>query len=67
MFVKPMPGLLVPDPSALMPAQRFLPPEGREVPDNEYWRRRLADKEVTLVEVPSAEVTLATPPKRGKE
>jgi hypothetical protein len=46
MFVKPAPGLLVPDPDAAAHA-RWLPPEGREVPETEYWRRRLADGDVT--------------------
>jgi hypothetical protein len=32
---------------------RHLPAEGAEVPDTEYWRRRIADGDVILV--PAAE------------
>lgn len=49
MRVRPArPGLLVPDPDAA-PHNRFLPAEGRDVPDTEYWRRRLADGDVVRV------------------
>jgi hypothetical protein len=49
MRVRPAkPGLLIPDPDA--PAhERWLPAEGRVVPDTEYWRRRLADGDVIPV------------------
>mgnify|MGYP000028188221 CR=1 FL=1 len=30
----------------------FLPIEGREVPDSDYWQRRLRDKDVTSEPVP---------------
>lgn len=58
MIVKPaLPELLVPDPEAA-PHERWLPAEGRAVPDTEYWRRRLRDGDV--VPVGPAE------PKKGK-
>lgn len=41
--VVPAPGRAVPDPLA----GDLLPAEGREVPDNVWWRRRLADGDVT--------------------
>jgi hypothetical protein len=55
MFVKPAAGLSVPDPER----RNHLPPEGDEVPDNEYWRRRIIDGDVT--------VTPATKPAKAKE
>lgn len=49
MRVRPAkPGLLIPDPDA-PPQDRWLPAEGRVVPDTQYWRRRLADGDVILV------------------
>lgn len=42
--VVPAPGRVVPDPEA----GDLLPAEGREVPDNAWWRRRLLDDDVTL-------------------
>lgn len=41
--VVPAVGRSVPDPEA----GDLLPVEGREVPDNAWWRRRLADGDVT--------------------
>jgi hypothetical protein len=41
--VVPADGRAVPDPEA----GDLLPLEGREVPDNAWWRRRLADGDVT--------------------
>jgi hypothetical protein len=54
MRVRPAkPGLLIPDPEA--PAHdRWLPAEGRDVPDTEYWRRRLADGDVVRSSKPRA-------------
>jgi hypothetical protein len=46
MLVKPARGLAIRDPDLL----DTLPPEGREVPRNEYWLRRLADGDVREVE-----------------
>ncbi|SDT46148.1 Protein of unknown function [Pseudomonas sp. Z003-0.4C(8344-21)] len=42
--VLPAAGRVVPDPEA----GDLLPPEGREVPDSAWWRRRLADGDITL-------------------
>jgi hypothetical protein len=53
MLVIPAEGLLVPHPEAPAGGPRHLPPEGAEVPDTAYWRRRLADGDVGL-KVPSA-------------
>lgn len=43
MYVKPAPNLSVPDPER----GGYLSPEGAAVPDTEYWRRRLADGDVS--------------------
>lgn len=46
MKVKPaIQGAIIRDPITRQP----LPAEGRDVPDNSFWRRRLADGEVVLV------------------
>jgi hypothetical protein len=51
MFVKPAtPDLLVANPEALPPMPRHLPAEGAEVPDTQYWRRRIADGDVVLAQ-----------------
>jgi hypothetical protein len=56
--VVPAVGRAVPDPEA----GDLLPLEGREVPDNAWWRRRQADGDVTLkAEKPSS--TKAPPAK----
>lgn len=58
MFVKPAkPDMRIANPEALPPLPRHLAAEGAEVPDTEYWRRRLAD----------GDVVLATPPRAAKE
>jgi hypothetical protein len=49
--VKPAEGLSVPDPELI----DVLPPEGREVDDSPYWRRRLKDKSVMLSPVATDE------------
>lgn len=55
MFVKPArPELLVANPEALAPLPRHLPAAGAEVPDTEYWRRRLADGDVVAAKPPRA-------------
>lgn len=43
MTVKPAKGRAVPDPETGL----LLPAQGRDVPDDTYWRRRLADGDVT--------------------
>ena len=42
MRVKPAPPRMVRDPLT----RQLLPEEGREVPDNQFWRRRLRDGDV---------------------
>ncbi len=42
MFVKPAPGITVPDPER----GGALPPEGRNVEPTQYWQRRIADGDV---------------------
>lgn len=44
MKVKPVAGRLVRDPLTMQP----LPEDGREVPDNPFWRRRIRDGDVTV-------------------
>lgn len=46
MFVKPAAGLKVRDPDSLL----HLPPEGAEVPESQFWFRRLAAGDVVRVE-----------------
>ena len=46
-LVKPAPGLKVRDPDSLTRAH--IPDEGMEVPDTNYWRRRIKSGDVTLV------------------
>ena len=48
--VVPADGRAVPDPEA----GDLLPASGREVPDNAWWRRRLADGDVTTKGVKAA-------------
>lgn len=45
-LLKPAPGLVVRDPAD----GSILPPEGRAVTVDQYWRRRLADGDVVAVE-----------------
>ncbi|KIH85065.1 DUF2635 domain-containing protein [Pseudomonas gingeri] len=49
--VVPAPGRAVPDPEA----GDLLPLEGREVADSAWWRRRLADGDITLNAVQAAQ------------
>lgn len=50
MFVKPAAGLTVRDPVS----RKALPPDGAEVPNSTYWRRRLAAGDVILVDKPAS-------------
>jgi hypothetical protein len=52
-FVKPAPGLKVRDPVSY----KHLPTEGREVPEDVYWIRRLNVGDVVLAPQPTHEVT----------
>jgi hypothetical protein len=63
MFVKPAPELLVANPEARPPMPRHLPAAGAEVPDTEYWRRRLRDGDV--VEAPPETTTKAARAAKG--
>ncbi len=59
-YLVPRAGLKVPDPEA----KDHLPPEGREVVDSPYWRRRLKTKEVEIrreADPPAAPVAPAEP------
>lgn len=47
--VVPAAGRVVPDPEA----GDLLPPEGRDVPDSAWWRRRLADGDIILKTAPA--------------
>lgn len=49
MYVTPRAGLRVVDPDL----RDFLPEEGREVPESEYWRRRERDGDVTVGPAPA--------------
>lgn len=42
MYVKPAPGLVIRDPDL----KDLLPEEGREVPETDYWHRRVRDGDV---------------------
>lgn len=50
MYVKPATGLVIRDPDLL----DLLPEEGREVPETDYWHRRVHDKDVVLSSPPAA-------------
>ena len=54
--VVPASGRSVPDPEA----GDLLPVEGREVPDNAWWRRRQADGDVTLKDVETSTTKAVT-------
>lgn len=49
MFVKPAPGLTIRDPDLF----DFLPAAGRDVPETDYWNRRLRDGDVVAAEAPT--------------
>ncbi|PNQ94971.1 DUF2635 domain-containing protein (plasmid) [Azospirillum argentinense] len=49
MYVKPKPGALVRDPVTRQP----LPETGAEVPEDQYWMRRLADGDVERADRPT--------------
>ena len=56
MYVTPKAGLVVIDPARLNTPEDRLPPEGREVGDDNamYWHRRVLDGDVTAGEPPAA-------------
>jgi hypothetical protein len=49
MYVKPLSGRQVPDPQH----GDILPPEGRNVTDDQYWQRRILDGDVAEAEDPN--------------
>jgi len=55
--VVPAAGRAVPDPQA----GDLLPVEGREVDDNAWWRRRLADGDITLQSPKASKKEVPTP------
>jgi hypothetical protein len=57
--VVPAAGRSVPDPEA----GDLLPVEGREVPDNAWWRRRLADGDITTKATKAQSTKADTAPK----
>ncbi len=50
MKIKPSPGLMIRDPDL----HDYLPPDGRDVPDSDYWHRRLRDGDVIPVKAEDA-------------
>ncbi|QNK65759.1 DUF2635 domain-containing protein [Variovorax sp. PAMC26660] len=50
MYVKAAPGMKCRDPDL----KDLLPDEGRDVPDTDYWQRRLRDGDVVPAEPPAA-------------
>lgn len=42
MYIRTAPGITIRDPDLL----DFIPEEGREVPDSDFWQRRLRDGDV---------------------
>ena len=52
MYIKPKPGLDVPDPDH----GGLLPAEGRDVESHQYWLRRLENRDVFLSEPPVEEL-----------
>ncbi|HSR78761.1 MAG TPA: DUF2635 domain-containing protein [Xanthobacteraceae bacterium] len=61
MRVKPAPQRMVRDPLT----NQLLPEDGREVPDNQFWRRRIRDRDVVIVT--AAPAPTAPPPQRRAE
>ena len=59
MYVKPAEGLIVRDPVT----KEALPEEGREVPRNQYWNRRLRDKDVLPAKPAKPEKSTPSPSK----
>lgn len=55
-FVRPLPGMRVKDPDTLA----LLAPEGEEKPAESYWFRRIADKEVEMLDRPKFDKATST-------
>ncbi|MGJ7611151.1 MULTISPECIES: DUF2635 domain-containing protein [unclassified Variovorax] len=58
MYVKAAPGMKVRDADL----KDLLPDEGRDVPETDYWQRRLRDGDVVLADPPPAEAPAAPAP-----
>lgn len=54
MFVKPAPGVKVRDPISML----HIPEEGRDVPENNYWTRKIAAGDVVRVAAPESGVVV---------
>lgn len=58
MFIKPAPDPERPGSHLVVrfpaPSYAILPPEGRDVPETQFWLRRLLHGDVVLVNVPTA-------------
>lgn len=63
MLVKPAPGLVIRDPDL----HDHLPAAGRDVPDTDYWRRRVSDKDVLAVVDPAAVAVVSPKPDRSSK
>lgn len=50
MYVKAAPGMKIRDPDL----KDLIPDDGRDVPDTDYWRRRLRDGDVVEAKPPAA-------------
>ena len=59
MYVRTAPGIKIRDPDLL----DFIPDEGREVPNSDFWHRRLRDGDVIL----SAPAPAAKPNERSNQ
>ena len=63
MYVKPAPGRTVPDPQRA----DFLPADGREVPDNQWWNRRVEDNDVIVTDPPPVQAPVQGKATKTKE
>lgn len=52
MFIVPNHGFSIPEPAMRGTPDYYLPADGREVQESEYWTRRLRDGDVSLAEAP---------------
>lgn len=57
-FVKPKPGIKVPD---ISKGGKFLPPEGSEVSWSSYWDRLLIDDSIDVIETKELEKIVTVP------
>lgn len=64
MYLKPAPGITVPDPER---GNAALAPEGREVELTQYWQRRMNDGDVLESTPVDAAAAASSAPKKSKE